>query len=163
MEPTLPRTSTDEQRKLPRDKSRTSSSGSIAQSELHVPTKQPLARYGLLSSRNKSTDTEPLTSTLSSISIDSSARSSPTQRYSRDGINPRHHDRRESDGSISSWSDAASSFPDSGPVRLPTAPTSVEIYDSLEREQEAIVNKVSYYDLNLRNWYPGLFFFFFFS
>lgn len=53
------------------------------------------------------------------------------------------HDRKGSAGSLISWSETSSAcYPDTGPARFPTAPNNVEIYDSLEREQEAIVNKV---------------------
>lgn len=52
-----------------------------------------------------------------------------------------YHHRKNSSGSVKS----IRSFiePDAGPNRFPTAPTPGEIFDTFEREQEAIVNKVS--------------------
>lgn len=50
-----------------------------------------------------------------------------------------NHARKSSSSSVISFDPSDNS---GIPTRFPTAPTSVEIYDSLEREQEAIVNKL---------------------
>lgn len=152
MEPTPPRTSIDEKSKHRRDSSRSSSLNDVARPVPPVPNKQqPLGRQcsspTALPAKSKNTDPDPLTTPAqSAVSTDSNARDSSTQRHSRHSTGQHYHhrhDRRESGSSISSWSDAAPGFSDSGPARFPTAPNSIEIYDSLEREQEAIVNKVS--------------------
>lgn len=54
------------------------------------------------------------------------------------------HARKSSTSSVASFdpTDPATATAAGLPSRFPTAPTSVEIYDLLEREQEAIVNKL---------------------
>ncbi|VVT51185.1 uncharacterized protein SAPINGB_P003012 [Magnusiomyces paraingens] len=65
---------------------------------------------------------------------------------------PRHH-RNNSSGSIRSMRSFTEPSTDTinQPTRFPTTPTPGEIYDTLEREQEAIVNKLQKEIAHLRN------------